>query len=99
MKILSVIIPLIVFFLFIISSTPCFAQQVYNPQSNQWEYRPQPNVPVGSGGAIDNRTGTYFAPSGTGGVVNTQDGSQWMRSGDFLIDTRTGGTVHSPSVK
>lgn len=96
MKISTLLLIATAIFLFSFLSIPSLAQEAYNPQTNQWEYRPRPDTPTAGGGRIDSRTGTYFAPSGTGGVVNTQDGTQWMRSGDFLFDTRSGGAVHSP---
>jgi hypothetical protein len=51
---------------------------------------------TGGGGAVDDRTGTYFAPTGDGGSVNTRDGTVWYRNGDVMINTRTGQAVPSP---
>ena len=95
MKLLTILVTSLAFTIFLFS-TSSLAQQVYNPQTNQWEQSPKPDVQFGSGGAIDSRTGTYFAPSGAGGVIDTRDGTHWTRSGDALINTRTGETIHSP---
>lgn len=96
MKTLLTAMQLAIFICAILLALPAFAQQTFNPHTGQWEYNPQPNVPTGGGGAVDDRTGTYFAPSGGGGTVNTRDGTVWTRSGDTLINTRTGQAVPSP---
>jgi len=80
-------------------AAPVVAQDRFNPQTGQWEYTPQPNMPTGGGAAIDDRTGTFFAPSGDGGKMNTRDGTQWNRSGDTLINSRTGQMYHDPHYK
>lgn len=77
---------------------PAFAlaEQTFNPHTGQWEHSTRPDTNIGSGGAVDSQTGTHFAPLGDGGVVNTKDGTVWTRSGDTLVNTRTGQTVFSP---
>jgi hypothetical protein len=42
-------------------------------------------------GAINVRTGRYYAPAGPSGYVNTQDGTYYSRSGpNGVVNTRTG---------
>lgn len=96
MRILTTAFGILALTLGIILAAPAGAQDRYNPNTGQWEYTPQPNMPAGGGAAFDGRTGTYFMPSGDGGKTNTQDGTQWHRSGDTLINSRTGQMYHDP---
>jgi len=99
---------IIVASIILFSASIALAGQTFNPHTGQWErsgqpqQQPKPDTNIGPGGAIDSKTGTHFAPQGphrNSGVTNTRDGTVWNRSGDMLINSRTGETVYAPRQK
>jgi len=71
-------------------------QQERVQQQAQVRYSQQPQAraqqqPQEQQGAIDPRTGEYFAPTGDGGYVGTRNGHVMAPAGpDQVVDTRTG---------